>query len=179
MSVICPNCNQVEPEGALFCPECGSKMITEDGLYTTKIMPVESNRDLSSPTGQSASLNFSEVPEIETLISLHIVQTGQILPLVGRDEFTIGRISEGQSILPDIDLTPYEAYAQGVSRLHATIKIIKNRVNITDLGSSNGTMISEDKLTPHIEYTLNHGDQIILGRLRIQALIRQDQKNRA
>ena len=139
MSVICPNCNQIEPEGALFCPECGIKMIVEDGLSTTKIIPAESNLDISSPTAQSGSLNISEVPEIETLISLHIVQTGQILPLVGRDEFTIGRVSEGQSILPDIDLTPYEAYAQGVSRLHATIKIKGNMVNVTDLGSSNGT----------------------------------------
>jgi len=113
-------------------------------------------------------------PTIEAQISLHIVRTGQILPLIGRDEFTIGRVSEGQSILPDIDLTPFEAYSQGVSRLHATIKINNDKVSISDLGSSNGTRINQTKLSPNKEYKLNHGDVISLGKFKIQALIRQD-----
>jgi pSer/pThr/pTyr-binding forkhead associated (FHA) protein len=107
--------------------------------------------------------------------SLHIVRTGQILPLVGRDEFTVGRVSEGQSILPDIDLTPYEAYSQGVSRLHATLKIYADQITITDLGSSNGTRINSEKIPPHKEHVLGHGDEIKLGQFKIQALLRQDE----
>jgi hypothetical protein len=44
------------------------------------------------------------------LVSLNIISTGDILPIAGRDEVTLGRISEGQLIIPDIDLTPYKAY---------------------------------------------------------------------
>ncbi|MBT3241227.1 MAG: FHA domain-containing protein [Chloroflexi bacterium] len=174
MSVVCPNCHHQEPEGALFCPECGSKMIIDDGLSTTRIISDEINKEMASKSSTSTSAFQAEAPDIETFISLHIVQTGQILPLVGREEFTIGRVSDGQSILPDIDLTPYEAYAQGVSRLHATIQIKDDTVVVTDLGSANGTRVNKEKITSHVGHLLNHGDIINLGQLRIQTLIRKD-----
>ena len=171
MSIICPSCHNKEPEGALFCSECGSKIIAENGLATASIQAT--NSIISQPP--PASPPPPPIPTIEGIVSLHIVRTGQILPLVGRDEFTIGRISEGQSILPDIDLTPFEAYSQGVSRLHTTIKIQGQEVMIVDLGSSNGTQINKEKLVPHREYLLKHGDMIALGRFKIQALIRQEE----
>jgi pSer/pThr/pTyr-binding forkhead associated (FHA) protein len=173
MSVVCPNCHHQEPEGALFCPECGSKMIIDDGLSTTRIVSDQVDEEIAQKSASSSAFQV-DGSEIETLISLHIVQTGQILPLVGREEFTIGRVSDGQSILPDIDLTPYEAYAQGVSRLHATIKVKDDIVVVNDLGSANGTRINKEKIPPHSDHLLNHGDIINLGQLKIQALIRKD-----
>ena len=173
MSIICPNCHHQEPEGAMFCSNCGTKLIDEDGLSTASIQPTDSQL-LKMGTGSFASPP-PPVSAIDAEASLHIVRTGQILPLVGREEFTIGRVSEGQSILPDIDLTPYEAYSQGVSRLHATIKLRDKQIFIVDLGSSNGTRINKNKLMPHKEYGLSHGDVITLGRFKIQALLRQDE----
>jgi hypothetical protein len=170
MNIVCPNCHHREFEGALFCSECGTKLISEDGISTASIQPTDSQITQAPPAGPPPP----PVPAIEAQASLHIVRTGQILPLMGRIEFTIGRISEGQSILPDIDLTPYDAYSQGVSRLHATIKLSSDKAVIIDLGSSNGTRINKDKLNPHIEYPLDHGDVISLGRFKIQVLIRQD-----
>jgi pSer/pThr/pTyr-binding forkhead associated (FHA) protein len=108
---------------------------------------------------------------VDSVISLHLVENGQILHLAGRSEFTLGRISEGQPILPDVDLSPYEAYAQGVSRLHVALKIVNNGIVITDLGSSNGTRVNGQKIVPHVDYPLNHGDIIALGKLKIQVLI--------
>lgn len=170
MNIICPNCHHEEPEGALFCSNCGTKLITEDGLSTATIRSTDSKFSQPSPIAPPPP----PVPAIEAQVSLHIVRTGQILPLVGRSEFTVGRVSEGQSILPDIDLTPYDAYSQGVSRLHATVKVFEDHIAITDLGSSNGTRVNKEKLTPHQDYELNHGDVISLGRFKIQALIRQE-----
>ncbi|MEA4909843.1 MAG: FHA domain-containing protein [Chloroflexi bacterium] len=91
--------------------------------------------------------------------------------LVGRTEFTLGRVGERQPILPDIDLSPYDAYVQGVSRLHALLKISDQVVIVTDLGSSNGTRVNGQKILPHIDYPLNHGDVVALGKLKIQILI--------
>jgi hypothetical protein len=170
MSIVCPNCHHGEPEGALFCSECGTKLISEDGLSTAAIRATDSKISQIDPVGPPPP----PVPAVEAQISLHIVRTGQILPLVGRDEFTIGRVSEGQSILPDIDLTPYEAYSQGVSRLHSTIKVEANSIAIVDLGSSNGTRVNQVKIPAHLDHQLKHGDVISLGRFKIQALIRQD-----
>lgn len=89
----------------------------------------------------------------------------------GRTEVTLGRIVEGQPILPDIDLSPYEAYAHGVSRLHAALKVNPQRVAIMDLGSSNGTRVNGQKIVPHIDYPLKDQDIVALGKLKIQILI--------
>jgi pSer/pThr/pTyr-binding forkhead associated (FHA) protein len=104
--------------------------------------------------------------------SIHLLQGGQILPLSSRDEFTLGRLSEGQPVMPDVDFSPYQAYASGVSRLHAAIRRNGKRVVIMDLGSANGTFVNGKRLTPNIERLVNHGDVIALGKLKFQILIK-------
>jgi pSer/pThr/pTyr-binding forkhead associated (FHA) protein len=105
------------------------------------------------------------------VISLLIVETGQVLHLAGRNEFTIGRVSEGQPILPDVDLTPYNAFNLGVSRLHVSMKLTRTGVIVTDLGSSNGTRVNGQKIVPHVEYPINHGDTVAIGKLKLKILI--------
>jgi hypothetical protein len=172
MSTICPNCRHRELEGALFCSECGAKLIDHDGLSTAAIRGTDSS--LRIPSGSQRSPASSATPASEAVASLHVVRTGQIIPLIGSNEFTIGRVSEGQTILPDIDLTPYEAYGQGVSRLHATFKINNETLTVRDLGSSNGTRVNNEKLSPHKDHALQHGDVVALGQFKVQALVRQD-----
>lgn len=170
MSIICPNCNFEEPEGAIFCSECGTKLIKSDGLSTASIRATDAK--LADPSTDHTPP--PPIPISEAQISLHIIRTGQILPLVSRTEYTLGRISKGQSILPDIDLSPYDAYSQGVSRLHATLRIKDNQLYIEDLGSSNGTRINNTKIVSHHDQLIQHGDVIALGRFKIQMLVRQD-----
>ena len=172
MATVCPNCHHHELEGALFCSECGTKLVEQSGLSTAAIRGTDSRLKKTREKNQSPPPPH---PANEALASVHIVRTGQILPLIGREEFTIGRVSEGQSILPDIDLTPYEAYSRGVSRLHATLKIRAGRMTITDLGSSNGTRVNSEKIPPHKEISINHGDVITVGQFKLQALLRQDE----
>jgi pSer/pThr/pTyr-binding forkhead associated (FHA) protein len=74
--------------------------------------------------------------------------------------------------MPDIDLSPYQAYAAGVSRLHAVIKRDGNRILFIDLGSANGTYINGKRLAPNVEQVLNHGDIIALGKLKLQILVK-------
>jgi FOG: FHA domain len=74
--------------------------------------------------------------------------------------------------VPDIDLSLYQAYAAGVSRMHALIKREGRRVIVMDLGSSNGTYVNGKRLTPQTERLLNHGDVVALGKLKFQILIR-------
>jgi hypothetical protein len=156
-------------DGALFCAECGAQLVGRDTLTTQNIT-----------TQQFEKVN-ERIPKNDTYQpfdgsdawgSLHLLDTGQVLPLSVRNEFTIGRISEGQPIMPDIDLSPYQAYAAGVSRLHAVIKRDGNRIIFIDLGSANGTYINGKRLTPNVEQALNHGDIIALGKLKLQILIK-------
>lgn len=170
--ILCPNCHHQEITGALFCSECGAQLVTTDRIATQSIrrQPSDFLSSLEN-TGQSPSQTSTST--VDAVVSLYLVDSGQILHLAGRTEFTLGRVAEGQPILPDVDLSPYEAYTQGVSRLHSCLKIINQRVVITDLGSSNGTRVNGQKIMPHIDYPLNHGDVVALGKLKVQILIRR------
>jgi len=166
--IICPNCKHANMDGALFCAECASQLAGKD-LITQNITTQKFDRaneqrlknDMYQPFDGSDAWG-----------SLHLLDTGQVLPLSTRNEFTMGRISEGQPIMPDIDLSPYQAYAAGVSRLHAVIKRDGSRIVFIDLGSANGTYINGKRLTPNVEQVLNHGDIIALGKLKLQILVK-------
>ncbi len=175
--IVCPNCHHKELPGALFCSECGARLISLDYLTTQSIK--KSNTDNLDPSKLEEELDLSSLPDDllskesgSADIVLYLIEAKQTLQLVGRKEYTLGRVAEGQPILPDVDLSPFDAYSQGVSRLHAALKINKNRVAIMDLGSSNGTRVNGQKIVPHVDYPINHNDQIALGKLRIQVLVR-------
>ena len=137
-------------------------------IITHKIQTAETRADVE-PTADR--LQPPSATPLQSWISLNIIESGQILPLANRTEFTLGRSAEGQPIVPDVDLTSYNAYANGVSRLHAAIKLVNNRIVIVDLGSSNGTYLNGVRLSPYIETPVSHGDLIHLGKLKIQILL--------
>ncbi len=110
-------------------------------------------------------------PGAESKISLHFLDTGQIINLETGREYTIGRQYQEQAIVPDIDLTPFKGFEWGISRLHAKLDVTDEMVTITDLGSSNGTYHAGKRIPPNIPYVLGHGDIVFLGKLRIQVLI--------
>ena len=175
--IVCPNCHHKELPGALFCSECGARLISLDYLTTQSIKKTNTdNLDETIVEDIKDKFNFDEDEfskhEISSDLALYLIEAKQTLQLAGRSEFTLGRVAEGQPILPDVDLSPFDAYAQGVSRLHAALKINKNRVAIMDLGSSNGTRVNGQKIVPHVDYPISHNDQIALGKLRIQILIK-------
>jgi hypothetical protein len=155
--------------GTLFCAECGAQLVGKDSLTTQNITTQQFER-VSDRIPKNDS--YQPFDGSDAWGSLHLLDTGQVLPLSVRNEFTMGRISEGQPIMPDIDLSPYQAYAAGVSRLHAVIKRDGSRIIFIDLGSANGTYINGKRLAANTEQTLNHGDIIALGKLKMQILVK-------
>ena len=166
--IICPNCQYKNVTGAMFCAECGAQLDGVETLVTQAITDEQIEEELKKRSGRPEPVSAPS----NSWISLHLMDSGKILPLASRNEFTLGRLSEGQPIMPDIDLTPYQAYASGVSRLHAVVKRDNNRVAVMDLGSSNGTYVNGRRLNPHTEESLSHGDIVALGKLKIQILLR-------
>jgi hypothetical protein len=165
---VCPNCHHKEMVGALFCSECGAQLVDSSSL-TTQSMQTDSIGAI--PPGVDPNFRPTPPPALDVWISLHLLESGQILPLSDRNEFTLGRISDGQPIMPDVDLSPYQAYANGVSRLHAVLKRSGKRISVMDLGSANGTYLNGKRLSPHVETVIQHGDVIALGKLKIQVLL--------
>ncbi len=166
--MVCPNCKHNNMAGAMFCAECGAQLLGKDSL-TTQNISTEKFASVLPKTNQDIYQSFDGQ---DAWGSIHLLDTGQVLPLTSRNEFTLGRISEGQPIMPDIDLSPYQAYAGGVSRLHAIIKREGDRILFLDLGSANGSYINGKRLQPNAEQYINHGDIVALGKLKMQILIK-------
>jgi hypothetical protein len=163
--------------GAIFCSECGAQLVQSDGLPTSIIHSTAGSDDFTMKDRPS-SLKESVLAETpgEAKICLSIMSTGTILPLSGEKEVTLGRVSEGQPIVPDIDLSPFKAYEAGVSRMHASIKLIKNDLMVTDLGSANGTRINGERIASHLPHPIRQGDILTLGKFKIQIIVRTEDK---
>lgn len=165
--IECPNCQHKNLDGTVFCSECGMQL---SGLHPIVTQNIPADHQPLPPVDREKTEAYAK--ELDTWASLHLLDSGQILPLGDRTEFTLGRVSEAQPIMPDIDLTPYQAYASGVSRLHAVLKREGKRVFVMDLGSSNGSYLNGKRLKPNTEQTVEHGDLLVLGKLKIQILLK-------
>ena len=165
--IICKNCLLKNPPGAIFCSDCGAQLTAAE-LSTQSIRTDK----VAAAAGQDAPIAIPKAITDDAWGSLHLLESGQILPLTDRNEYTVGRVSEGQPVIPDLDLSPYQAYAAGVSRLHALLKRDGKRVVVMDLGSANGTYVNGKRLTPQTERLLSHGDVVALGKFKFQVLIR-------
>jgi hypothetical protein len=156
--------------GAIFCAECGSQLTGKDLLTTQNI----STNELQSIARDDVKQDdkFQPFDGSDAWGSLHLLDTGHVVPLLAKSEFTLGRVSDGQPIMPDIDLSAYQAYAAGVSRLHAIIKRGSHHMVFMDLGSANGSFINGKRLAPNEEQMLSHGDVVALGKMKIQILLK-------
>lgn len=170
--IVCSNCKHVNMAGAVFCSECGTPLASPDPLTTQGVKTGQMREVLKKRTVSPMPAPVVIPAAANNWVTLHLLDTGQVLPLAERNEFTLGRISEGQPIMPDVDLSPYQAYARGVSRLHAVLKREANRVFLMDLGSSNGTFVNGKRLSPNVDHALANGDVIALGKLKIQILLK-------
>lgn len=161
--ISCKSCRSTLVTGALYCLDCGAPLVQLPNSESKSAQPErEADFEINPPA--------NKIPLI-SVVSLHVIEFGQIISLTGRQEFTLGRSAGSQSILPDIDLAPFEAYERGTSRLHASIKLDGQFVSITDLGSVNGTLLNGKSIPVHEPQPLSNGDMISLGELKVQILI--------
>jgi hypothetical protein len=81
--------------------------------------------------------------------------------------FILGRASaEIKTKEPLVDLTSL-GVDYGVSRTHALFLKTKDGYQITDLDSSNGTWIENERLVPQRPYAVESGNRIRMGRLNM------------
>lgn len=169
--IVCPNCQHEELNGAVFCSLCGHELI-EESQSTTQQTPVSSIMEgISPPTVPVPSLLSDEK---DSKVILYLAETKEVICLKQEKDYTLGRIAEGQKVIPDIDLSEYNAYKTGVSRIHAMINTRGDQVTVKDLGSSNGSRLNGVKIESHAEYNIQHEDFLTLGALKIRVLLNKE-----
>jgi pSer/pThr/pTyr-binding forkhead associated (FHA) protein len=167
--IECPSCKHQEFVGTLYCSECGTRLV-----HVSPVPTVAISRDRIDREAMATKPAPPEGPELESgaILGLRLIASGEILSLLGRDNYTVGRSVEGQAVIPDIDLQSHDAYEQGVSRIHAEVRLEPDGIYIVDLDSANGTLINGKPLEPQRPALVHHGDIVQLGRLRTQLISR-------
>jgi hypothetical protein len=156
--IVCSKCNSSEILGSLFCSECGAQLDTSAGSPTDSFdSPIEGDNEvLEIP---------APVAVTHSRVTLYFSDYDVAIQFDEEKEYSIGRISEGQLVLPDIDLSQMEGFENGISRVHASLRVEDKSITVQDLGSSNGSMLNEKKLIPHLPYEINDMDVLIFGKL--------------
>ena len=88
--IICPNCQHENTNGSVFCAECGEQLDGVETLVTQAITEDQISEDLRN----QAPRPEAEVTPANSWLSLHLMDSGKIMPLASRNEFTLGRLSE-------------------------------------------------------------------------------------
>ncbi|MBZ0308080.1 MAG: FHA domain-containing protein, partial [Anaerolineae bacterium] len=165
---ICPFCGHPNRAGILVCDHCGRGLrrdITYDTLVRKPKLPTP---EMVASNGQGTNATFAP----DACLVLNIVNAPKHftmrLPLKTEMYVILGRRAPDTSFTPSIDLTPFGAAEKGVSRTHATIYRMGERLILVDLGSTNGTYLNGQRLCQGEEHTLHDRDTISLGELPIR-----------
>jgi pSer/pThr/pTyr-binding forkhead associated (FHA) protein len=117
----------------------------------------------------------SEVFSDDMVLRLEVSNTPESLVIQPGNETVIGRRDPATGIAPDVDLTAYAGYRLGVSRKHAILRVRNRRLEVLDLGSSNGTSINGVRITAHEPKILRDGDQISFGKMAMRVIFQSKQ----
>jgi pSer/pThr/pTyr-binding forkhead associated (FHA) protein len=107
----------------------------------------------------------------------YVVGTANPVFLSTDREFIIGRKME-ETREAFLDLSNMGGYLLGLSRRHARVRRVDAGYEIIDLGSTNGTWVNGERLTPNQVYPLASGSQLRLGRMRFFVLYRSTVKTK-
>lgn len=151
---LCPHCGKDNLEGVVYCERCGVALV-EVPLAT---------RQLEDDDGVSGG---TDELSIDNVLILQVGDEDKPILVQIRHEVILGRLSEASDTTTYINLSPYGADDQGVSRQHARLLREGNAVYLMDLDSTNGTRLNGEPLPGSVEKRLRDGDEITLGRLKV------------
>ena len=188
----CPNCSLVNRVGVLVCENCGTSLIAGAAsvpstrglkdpslgtgqLFSSALDEVfkESKLPFSTPDTASAPAPTAKSDLLfEDSMVLRLEIVGATIPILvyPKKDTLIGRRDVTTGTMPDVDLTSYAGYRMGVSRRHAIIRLQDKRLEVVDLGSSNGSTLNGVQMQPHQPYPLRNGDELMFGKMKLRVI---------
>ncbi len=188
----CPKCGHLNRAGILVCEKCGTLLIGDEQVGGTKrfeseqqkaaapaalpatppaaaeppVTLIETSEMISAAVSTAGSAQFTD----NMVLRLEIEGAPTPILLHPKYETSLGRRDPATGTMPDVDLSAYAGYRLGVSRKHAIIRLKNERLEIYDLGSSNGTAVNGTRLTAHQPQVLRDGDEVLLGKMMLRVL---------
>ena len=171
--IFCPACKMRNEMMTTVCSFCNTPL--NDDRQKTRILrkvrevtgtlPDSFDEFLNAPSPNKERFMDFEIPS-KGVVLINL-DDGQPVAILNEHAFILGRFSAEIKIQePLADLTSL-SIDYGVSRTHALIRKTKDGYQITDLNSSNGTWLENDRLIPQKPYAVESGDRIRMGRLNV------------
>ncbi len=154
---ICKNCGKANPAKEAYCYQCGHILPTGVNMLSAK---TDALPDAPlKPQLRWGTAYFGD----KSLLRIRVRDAHALLEVAFGDELVLGRAVD--DVVPEVDLSAYNAQHLGVSRRHAKLTRESATVMVQDLGSVNGTFLNGQKLLPYQPRVLRNEDELILGRL--------------
>jgi pSer/pThr/pTyr-binding forkhead associated (FHA) protein len=134
----------------------GGDTISFGGCEVRISMPGDPGVNATGVVSSNKTAAIAAPPRVE-VAPARLVGEGHDHPLKAGTN-TFGRKSDNDVAIPD----PY------VSGKHGIIEIAEDGFYITDVGSTNGTMVNDAKLAPNMRTTITGSDVIRLGSLELR-----------
>jgi pSer/pThr/pTyr-binding forkhead associated (FHA) protein len=157
----CTNCGNANPDGARFCSQCGTRLVSEAapaaGDSTATISIAGSERVEISSDRQLNPVDAAAVDALPVGSALLVVQRGPGAGsrfLLDKDVTTAGRHADSEIFLDDVT----------VSRRHATFTREGTTFTVADAGSLNGTYVNRDRIDTVV---LKDTDEVQIGKYRL------------
>lgn len=109
----------------------------------------------------------------DAVYTIYTTTSGRDIPLPRHGELVMGRGDPTSGFTPDIDLADGENLALGISRRHAALRCWMHTIEISDLGSTNGTEIEGIRIPPGIWVSVRPGQHINLGGFGLALQVRK------
>lgn len=163
---VCPNCSQRNRPGVIFCENCGASLIGDAPISTKSLASKGTEGAPPAPIISAVESAASDIFREGMVLRLEVTG-GEPVLLKPKQELIFGRRDPATGAMPDVDLTPFAGYRMGVSRRHSAIRrnMEANKIELWDLGSSNGTFLNGTRLPAHQPHKLRDGDEIRLGQM--------------
>lgn len=153
---VCLVCNHENPPTASRCAQCNAPLRVSQTVHLSG--------DVDPHVTQEYDLEHVDLDP--GMMALYFVGRSKPMVVAIEDGIILGRFSPDAD-LPVVDLSDYSAGLLGVSRQHASITPSDEGYVIRDLGSSNGTFVNENAVSPETSRLLRNHDQIRLGGLML------------
>lgn len=163
----CPICGNNNAVNSLICIHCDSPFVSGQQAKTLEIpVTLPLNQQQSSATSRSIAARLADMHP-HALVFLVAGSSEPILIHHREQVILIGRQTDGGPHV-DVDFSPHQAEAFGISRSHACIYQRNGKFVLEDMNSTNGTRLNGGALKSHTPYYVETGDVLRFGQLIVE-----------